>query len=143
MREEMLLVAHPSHPLTRRKRIRAADLVRQRFVLFESGSNSRRLLDEFFLKEQIQPRIVMETENVEILKALVRIGMGITIIPYQAVAREVRGGHLFCARIEGMTLVRQTGWVYPRTNRVPRMVEEVFQTFQRVMPRLKLAPRSG
>jgi len=25
----------------------------------------------------------------------VRIGMGITIIPYQAVAREVRSGHLF------------------------------------------------
>ena len=30
----------------------------------------------------IHPRIVMETENVEILKALTMIGMGLTIVPY-------------------------------------------------------------
>jgi DNA-binding transcriptional LysR family regulator len=62
---------------------------------------------------------VTETENVEIIKALVRIGMGITIIPYQAVAREVRSGHLFCARIAGQQLVRETGWVHLTLNRVP------------------------
>ena len=54
----------------------------------------------------------METENVEILKALVRLEMGITIIPYQAVAREVRSRQLFCARISGAPLVKYTGWVY-------------------------------
>jgi hypothetical protein len=36
--------------------------------------------------------------------------MGVTIIPYQAVAREVRAGTLFCARIAGTELVRETGW---------------------------------
>ena len=40
----------------------------------------------------------METENVEIIKALVRNGIGISIIPYQSVARDVTSGHLFCAR---------------------------------------------
>ncbi|HXH05519.1 MAG TPA: LysR family transcriptional regulator [Vicinamibacterales bacterium] len=140
MREELLVVGPPSHPLARQKRIRAQDLVRQRFVLFETGSNSRRVIEEFFLREQIRPQVVMETENVEILKALVRIGMGITIIPYQAVAREVRSGHLFCRRIEGVQLVRQTGWVYPRATRVPRMLEEMFRAFTHVMPRLKLTP---
>lgn len=143
MREEMLLVTHPSHPLTRKKRITATDLRRQRFVLFETGSNSRRVIDEFFLKEQIQPQIVMETENVEILKALARIGIGITIIPYQAVAREVRSGQMFCSRIEGVPLVRQTGWIHPRTNRVPRMAAEMFRAFEQVMPRLKLTPPRG
>ena len=38
---------------------------------------------------RIEPQIVMETENVEIIKAMVRNGIGITIIPYQAVARDV------------------------------------------------------
>ena len=90
MEEEMMLVAHPSHPLAKKKRILPQDLAQQPFVLFEAASNSRRLVDEFFVKERIQPRIVMETENVEILKALVRSEMGVTIIPYQAVAREVR-----------------------------------------------------
>ena len=143
MREELLLVAHVSHPLARKKRISSQDLVQQPFVLFEAGSNSRRVIDEFFIKEQIQPRIVMETENVEILKALVRTGTGITIIPYQAVAREVRGGQLFCARISGVHLVRDTGWVYQRSNRVPRIIEEMFRAFDRILPRLKLSPAGG
>ena len=109
MEEEMLIVAHPSHPLARKKRIVPQDLAQQPFVLFEAASNSRRVVDTFFIKERIEPRIVMETENVEILKALVRSEMGITIIPYQAVAREVRSRQLFCARISGAPLVRLHG----------------------------------
>src|SRR5437868_10105363 len=140
MEEEMLLVAHPSHPLARKKRIAPQDLAQQPFVLFEAVSNSRRIVDNFFLKEGIDPRIVMETENVEILKALVRAEMGITIIPYQAVAREVRSGQLFCARISGTTMVRQTGWVYQRSNRIPRMIEEMFKAYERVLPKLHLSP---
>jgi DNA-binding transcriptional LysR family regulator len=82
----------------------------------------------------------METENVEILKALVRSEMGITIIPYQAVAREVRSKQLFCARISGAPLVRHTGWVYQRSNRVPRVLEEMFKAYQRILPKLNLRP---
>ena len=140
MEEEMLLVAHPSHPLAKKKRIVPQDLVQQPFVLFEAVSNSRKVVDGFFAKEGIEPRIVMETENVEILKALVRSEMGITIIPYQAVAREVRSGQLFCARISGTHLVRHTGWVYQRSNRIPRMLEEMFKAYERVLPRLNLSP---
>jgi DNA-binding transcriptional LysR family regulator len=140
MEEEMLLVTHPSHPLSKKKRIVPQDLLQQPFVLFEAVSNSRRVVDAFFVKEQIEPRIVMETENVEILKALVRSEMGITIIPYQAVAREVRSGQLFCARISGTRLLRQTGWVYQRSNRIPRMLDELFRAYERVLPRLNLSP---
>jgi DNA-binding transcriptional LysR family regulator len=109
-------------------------------VLFESGSNTRRVVDEFFMTARIEPQIVMETENVEIIKALVRHGLGITIIPYQAVARDVTQGQLFCARIEGRSLIRETGWVYPKMSRTPRAVQEVIRAFDRVRPKLKLAP---
>ena len=82
----------------------------------------------------------METENVEIIKALVRNGLGITIIPYQAVARDVTSGQMHCARIEGRSLVRETAWIYPKMSRTPRAVQEVIKAFERVRPKLKLAP---
>jgi DNA-binding transcriptional LysR family regulator len=116
------------------------DLVRQPFVLFESGSNTRRAIDEFFMSARIEPDIVMETENVEIIKAMVRTGVGISIIPYQAAARDVSSGHLFFSRIEGRSLVRETGWVYPRMSRTPRSVSETIKAFERVKPKLRLAP---
>ena len=140
LKEELLLVTAPNHPLSRKKKIRSADLAGQQFVLFEIGSNTRRALDAFFVREQIHPRIVMDTENVEIIKAMVRSDLGITIIPYQAVAREVRSGQFFCSRIEGQELFRETGWVYPRSSSVPRMVKEVLEVFNRILPKLRLAP---
>ena len=140
MREELLLVTTPTHPLARRRRVAPEDLDGQPFVLFEAGSGTRKVIDHFFATENIEPTIVMDTENVEIIKAMVKTGLGIGIVPYQAVAREVRAGQFFCSRIEGRELVRETGWVYPRANRVPRMIDELLAAFSAVRNRLRLAP---
>ncbi len=140
LREELLVVTMPTHPLARKKQVRPADLAGQPFVLFEAGSATRRVIDSFFLTENLEPRIVMDTENVEIIKAMVKTGLGIGIVPYQSIAREVRSGQFFCARIEGHELVRQTGWVYARANRVPRIIHELITAFEEIKGRLQLAP---
>ena len=139
-REELLLVMPPSHKLSRTRRVAPADLHKQRWVLFERGSSTRRVIDEMFRVHGIHPRIVMETENVEILKALTMIGMGLTIVPYQALAREARSGTLRVRRVEGVTMVRETGWVYVRGTRIPRVVQQMFDALKQTVPRLKLAP---
>jgi DNA-binding transcriptional LysR family regulator len=140
MREELLLVLPSTHKLAKARRISPADLAAQSWVLFESGSSTRRVIDGMFEENSLRPRIVMETENVEILKALTSIGMGLTILPYQALAQEARAGTLRVRRIEGVTMVRETGWVYVRGPRVPRVVQHMFEALKRTMPRLKLAP---
>jgi DNA-binding transcriptional LysR family regulator len=140
LEEELMLVAAAAHPLARRRAVSAADLRRQQFVLFERGSNTRRVIDDFLARGDVDPRIVMETENVEIIKALVRAGLGISIIPYLAVAREVSSGRLFVSRIHGESLWRRTGWVYARTTRMPRPVQAVLEAFEKVKPRLRLSP---
>jgi DNA-binding transcriptional LysR family regulator len=143
LREELLVLTMPNHPLARKKKIFPADLSGEPFVLFEPGSATRQVIDAFFLREQVEPTVVMDTENVEIIKAMVRAGLGIGIVPYQAIAREVRAGQFFCARIEGHELVRETGWVYARANRVPRVINELVTAFDEVRGRLQLAPRKG
>ena len=139
--EELLLVTYPSHPLAKKKTITPADLDTQHFILFESGSITRKLVEEFFTRERIEPHIVMETENVEIIKAMVRNGLGISVIPWQAAADDVRTEQLFCSRIAGHALRRQTGWIYPKMSRLPRMVAEVIRVFDTVRPRLDAAVR--
>jgi DNA-binding transcriptional LysR family regulator len=142
LREELLLVTTPTHPLARRRVISAQDLAEQPFVLFEGGSATRRVIDHFFASQNIEPIVVMETENVEIIKAMVKTGLGISVVPYQAIAREVRAGQLFCTRIEGHELFRETGWVYARANRTPRMISELINAFGEVRGRLQLARHS-
>lgn len=132
LQEELLVVTYPGHPLARRRQIAPADLNRQPFIMFETGSITRRLVNEFFTREGIEAEIVMETENVEIIKAMVRTGLGIGIIPWQAAAADVKAKQLFASRITGYPLSRQTGWLYPKMSRLPRAVTEVIRVFEAV-----------
>jgi DNA-binding transcriptional LysR family regulator len=141
LEEELLLITYPSHPLAKKKTIVPSDLDKQSFILFETGSITRRLVDEFFTRERIEAQIVMETENVEIIKGMVRHGLGISVIPWQAAAADVHTKQLFCSRIAGTSLVRTTGWLYPKMSRLPRTVTEVIRIFETVRPRLEAAGR--
>jgi DNA-binding transcriptional LysR family regulator len=136
LREELMLVMPAGHPLAAKQSVGVEALVGLPFVLFEAGSNTRRTLDEFFVREQIKPRIVAETENVEIIKSMVASGLGVSICPFQSVERESRGGTLKVARIRGQNLVRETGWVYRSDERVPRVVQEMMATLTRMAPTL-------
>src|SRR5215208_2991693 len=141
LEEELLLITYPAHPLAKKKSITPADLDKQDFVLFETGSITRQLVESFFARAGVEAEIIMETENVEIIKAMVRNGLGISIIPAQAAASEIRTGQLFCSRIAGHSLVRQTGWLYPKMSRLPRTVSEVIRIFETLRPKLESATR--
>ena len=141
LEEELLLITYPAHPLAKKKSITSADLHKQDFVLFETGSITRRLVESFFAREGVEAEIIMETENVEIIKAMVRNGLGISIIPSQAAASDIRTGQLFCSRIAGHSLVRQTGWLYPKMSRLPRTVSEVIRIFETLRPKLESVAR--
>jgi DNA-binding transcriptional LysR family regulator len=141
LQEELLLVTYPSHPLAAQQRIVPADLEKQPFVLFETGSITRRIVEDFFAREHITPPVIMETENVEIIKAMVRSGLGISIVPWQAAAADVTTRQLFCSRMAGVSLDRQTGWLYPKMGRLPRAVTEVIRVFETMRPQLEAAVR--
>ena len=109
LEEELLVATYPNHPLAMKRLISLTELHRQPFILFEVGSATRYVIDHFFASENIEPTIVMDTENVEIIKAMVKTGLGIGIVPFQSVEREVRAGQFFCARVEGHELLREIG----------------------------------
>ena len=139
--EELVLVTYPAHPLAARPRVSPSELHRQPFILFEAGSVTRRLVEDFFVRERIELKTVMETENVEIMKAMVRAGLGSSIIPWQAAAADVQMQTLSHVPIEGHSLHRETGWVYPKMTRLPRAVVEVLRVFEQARPRLEAEAR--
>ena len=143
LREELMLVMPANHPLASKDSVGVEALVGQPFIVFEQGSNTRRTLDEFFVREQIKPRIVTESENVEIIKSMVASGLGVAIVPFQSVERETRGGSLKVARIRAQQLVRETGWVYRAGERVPRIVQEMMGTLTRIAPQLQITDKAS
>ncbi|MBI1746190.1 MAG: LysR family transcriptional regulator [Acidobacteria bacterium] len=132
--EEMVVVMPTRHPLAKAKYVRVQDLAPYRLILFERGSVSRRVLDKFFEKGQVIPKVAMEIENVEIIKPLVAIGLGITIIPYQSVLDEVRRGKLHYAKFTPR-LFRELGLVYMNSDYIPKALQEMITVFQAVIAR--------
>ena len=74
---------------------------------------------------------------------MVASGLGISIVPFQSVARETRGGSLSVARIDGTDAGARDRVGAPAVERVPRMVREMMDTLTRILPRLRLAPPGG
>ena len=139
MKEEMVVVTSPGHPLAREKTIDPMALGKYPLILYEPGSNTRKALDQFFLDEGIAAEVAMETENVEIIKAMVAINLGVTIVPYTPVARDVRSGRLACVRIRGRRLFRETGWVFLNTGR-RRAVTELLRAFDGMKDQFRSKP---
>ena len=132
LREEMVVVTAPGHPLSKKRPVAPEDLAHHPLILYESGSNTRRVLDDFFLEEEVAARVAMETENVEIIKAMVSHGLGVSIIPFAAAAKDVKAGRLAYSRLRGRKLYRETGWVYLKSDYVPKTVSEVLRVFDTV-----------
>jgi DNA-binding transcriptional LysR family regulator len=129
LREELVVVTARRHLLAKQHLIDARSLARYPLVLFEQGSTTRRVIDQFFLTQQIPMNVAMETESVEIIKAMVASGLGITLIPYAAIAADVRSKRFGWARVRGMRLYRESGWVYLRSDYEPRPITEVLRVF--------------
>ncbi len=129
LKEEMVVVTAGSHPLARQRSVEPKAVARFPLILFEGGSNSRKVVDEFFVEEKVPVNVIMETENVEIIKSMVAAGLGVTVIPFNAIAHEVRTGRLGWTRLRGHRLYRETGWVHLRSDYLPRSVTEVLRIF--------------
>jgi DNA-binding transcriptional LysR family regulator len=140
LKEELVVVTAPGHPLTRSATVEGKDLGRYPLILYETGSNTRKVLDQYFLEEEIPTSVVMETENVEIIKAMVASGLGITLVAYTAIARDARAGRLAFRRVRGRRLYRETGWVYLKSPFVPRGVTELLRVFDSMRTQFGATP---
>ena len=140
LKEEMVVVTAPGHPLSRARAVDPKALARFPWILFETGSNSRKVIDQFFREESVPADVAMETENVEIIKAMVASGLGIGLIPYSAVAKDLRAGRFAFTRVRGHRLYRETGWVYLKSDYVPRTITEVLRVFDLMKEQFGIRP---
>ncbi len=129
LHEEMVVVTARGHALSRERTTDPKNLARYPLILFERDSNTRKVIDEFFHVRQIPTSVLMETENVEIIKAMVANGLGVTILPYAAIAADARSGRFGWTRMRGDRIYRETGWVWLRSAHRRRAIDEVLRLF--------------
>jgi DNA-binding transcriptional LysR family regulator len=108
------VICLPGHPLARRKKVRAADLRDHPLLLLDRSTGTRAHIDAAFERARVRPRVTMEMGSVEVLKRLVELGFGVSIVPAMAVRSEVAKGALAAVAFSSRGPRRSVGLITPR-----------------------------
>jgi DNA-binding transcriptional LysR family regulator len=113
VREDIAIFA-PEHRLAGRSRVRFAELVREPLLLLDRGSRTRNLMDAHLTAAAVEPRIAMELASIEVVKRLVALDFGVSVVPRIAAEAELAAGSLAGATVFPRSAARGLGVVYPR-----------------------------
>ena len=112
-----VIVAAPSHPLVRQRNLPPSVLAGEPFVVREDGSGTRSLLDRFFQRAELKPRIAMTTSSNEMIKQAVIAGMGIALISRHTIGLELGLGLMRTLSVQGFPLMRS--WFLAHRRNMP------------------------
>jgi DNA-binding transcriptional LysR family regulator len=105
--DELLLVCHPEHPFAQRREIAIEEVGEERVILFDRTSSYHDLTAAFFREAGVVPRGVMELDNIDATKKMVRQGLGVAMVPKTAAGEELEAGTLRAVAIADAAPVRR------------------------------------
>jgi DNA-binding transcriptional LysR family regulator len=118
VQDRLCLVFPNAHPIGRRRSIKLQDILDLPLVLTDPATSVRAVVDAAFLSLGRLPVMACETTYMMTAVAMVRAGLGMTILP--ASAREIRAERGLKSRpIEDPAFVRQVSIVKKRNRTLP------------------------
>ena len=140
---ELVLVTHQRQAP---KRPRLSDLAGSRFILFKKGSRMEEPIDRYFASHGLEPKVIMRFDNAEAIKAMIRSGLGISMLPIWIVDNDLKLGHLTLIRQAEPPLCSKVALVSRRSGYVPRAVQSFIEQARSVVwtnPRLVMKRPAG
>lgn len=107
--EEMAVIVPPGHALAAYDVIPVAALDGMPFIAFDPAIPTRALTDNFLREHGVSVQVVQAFDNIETIKRVVEIGLGVAIVPATTVTREARDNTLVVRFFADVTLTRPTG----------------------------------
>lgn len=108
-KERLALVCPAADALARKRSVRLGDLERRNFIAFDRDIPTRQAIDALLRKAGVFVNVVHEFDNIETIKRSVEVGAGISILPENTVAQEVRNKALACVVLSDGPFYRPTG----------------------------------
>jgi len=104
---QLIIIAASDHPLAARRRISAADLAQEVFLIREPGSGTRSAMERYFAEQGVVLTHTFEMTSNETIKQAVMAGMGLSFISETTVALELAVGRINRLRVTGTPVMRQ------------------------------------
>ena len=133
------IVAAPEHPLSRRKRMKLAELADEPFIVREHGSGTRAAMERLFASRRVRFRTSMEMASNESIKQAVIAGLGLGFLSLHTVSNEVAWGRIALLDVEGLPVRRQWYAVRRGSRRLSSAAAEFGAFLEREAPGLLAA----
>ncbi|TWT39444.1 LysR family transcriptional regulator [Blastopirellula retiformator] len=104
--DELVVVAAASHPLVKKRKVKATDLSGQSFVLRESGSGTRAVQEQAISLCGVEVKELMTLSSTEAIKHVVAAGVGLAIVSRLSVEAELTSGELKAIRLADLKIPR-------------------------------------
>ena len=131
LRDELVVIAPPGHPLTSHASLSLAELLTQPMIVQQEGSGVRSVVEGAARALGIRPRDIptsMELGLQQSVKAAVLDGLGITVVSRLAVERELADHRLVAIEVDGEALVRDF-FLVRHGGKTPSAVSEAFVSY--------------
>jgi len=106
LKDELVIFAHPKHPLAGKQSISLESLLEERFITREAGSGIRMTFDRLLVEKGLSIEPYMELGSGEAIKQAVMSGMGIAVLSTFSLKLELESRHLVQLDVEGMPIRR-------------------------------------
>jgi DNA-binding transcriptional LysR family regulator len=113
LRDELVLILHPEHPLAKSESVTIDQLGRESFVAHNVKTGSRQKVMEAFAQHHTPLNITLELATIETIKRFVQLKIGLGFVPRMCVAEELQQGSLATVPVQDLTYER-TLWVTHR-----------------------------
>lgn len=100
-------VAHPNHPLAKRKKITLEDLIEERFLERETGSGTRMAFNWMLEKKGLKLEHYMELGSNEAIKQGVMADLGLAVLSLHSIQLEQDANKLVILNVEGFPIKRR------------------------------------
>lgn len=104
--DELVVIAPAAHRLVRKRRVVAADLMDEAFIVREPGSGTREVAEAALAKYDVHPSAAMQLGSTEAIKQAVAAGLGLAVVSRASAADQLALGYIAVVQLRGVTFRR-------------------------------------
>ncbi|HKS72354.1 MAG TPA: LysR substrate-binding domain-containing protein [Terriglobales bacterium] len=117
LQDEIVLIIPPAHEWSERSFVEPQDLKRERLLMRELGSGTRRVIEAALQKRGLKVKQLhfdLEFDSTEGIITAVEAGLGVGFASWWAISKELQIGSVRAIPIRGVRITRPLSAAYPR-----------------------------
>jgi DNA-binding transcriptional LysR family regulator len=121
------LIMPEGHPLSRRRGVKLAHVIRYPLIVYERGSTGRQHVVEAFQQASLSPHVEIEATNTDLVVRMVEAGLGVAVVPLHDSGAVTQGRRVAIRSLGKQVRPIHSGVLLRKGERRPAAVERLLE----------------